>query len=225
MKFCPRCKQNVKEADYRPSQYNKNGGWCRACCSEYENNNKDRKSIYNKEYGKNKKEQIKASRKLKKEQYNQTQKNRRALKKEIYNIRYLPTTLKYKKERRKTDPVFKLRETVSIIINRSLKKQNSTKNNNSIIQFLPYTIQELKDHLQSQFEPWMSWNNWGTYDSKMWDDHNTLTWFWNIDHIIPQSKLPYTSMEDDNFKKCWSLSNLRPYSAKQNIIDGNRRAA
>ena len=34
------------------------------------------------------------------------------------------------------------------------------------------------------------------------------------------SELPYTSMTDDNFKKCWSLNNLRPYSAKQNILDG-----
>lgn len=29
-------------------------------------------------------------------------------------------------------------------------------------------------------------------------------------------------MEDDNFKRCWALENLRPYSAKQNIIDGAR---
>jgi len=30
-------------------------------------------------------------------------------------------------------------------------------------------------------------------------------------------------MEDENFKKCWALENLRPLSAKQNIIEGNRR--
>ena len=29
-------------------------------------------------------------------------------------------------------------------------------------------------------------------------------------------------MEDDNFKKCWALENLRPLSAKQNIVDGVR---
>jgi hypothetical protein len=29
-------------------------------------------------------------------------------------------------------------------------------------------------------------------------------------------------MEDQAFLDCWALSNLRPYSAKQNIIDGNR---
>jgi hypothetical protein len=43
------------------------------------------------------------------------------------------------------------------------------------------------------------------------------------DHIIPQSKLQYTSMKDENFKKCWSLENLRPLSAKQNVIDGATR--
>jgi len=30
-------------------------------------------------------------------------------------------------------------------------------------------------------------------------------------------------MEDENFKKCWSLDNLRPLSAKINILDGNKR--
>lgn len=42
----------------------------------------------------------------------------------------------------------------------------------------------------------MSWENYGDY--------------WQIDHIVPQSKLCFSSMEDDNFKKCWALENLRP---------------
>ena len=49
------------------------------------------------------------------------------------------------------------------------------------------------------------------------------TWTWQIDHIILRADLLYTSMEDENFKKCWALSNLRPYSAKQNILDGTNR--
>jgi hypothetical protein len=47
---------------------------------------------------------------------------------------------------------------------------------------------------------------------------------WNLDHIVPRSDLPYASMTEDNFKKCWALSNMRPYSAKQNMIDGTTRA-
>jgi hypothetical protein len=30
-------------------------------------------------------------------------------------------------------------------------------------------------------------------------------------------------MTDENFQKCWALKNLRPYSAKQNVIDGTGR--
>lgn len=30
-------------------------------------------------------------------------------------------------------------------------------------------------------------------------------------------------MNEENFKKCWALSNLRPYSAKQNLLDGANR--
>ena len=66
----------------------------------------------------------------------------------------------------------------------------------------------------------MIWNNWAIYDPNTWDDNDQSTWTWNLDHIIPQSDLPYDSMEHPNFKKCWALDNLRPYSAKQNIFDG-----
>lgn len=69
----------------------------------------------------------------------------------------------------------------------------------------------------------MNWKNHGSYNYQSWDDNNPLTWTWNIDHIIPQSLLPFSSMNDENFKKCWSLNNLRPLSSKKNILDGNRR--
>lgn len=29
-------------------------------------------------------------------------------------------------------------------------------------------------------------------------------------------------MNEENFQKCWSLNNLRPLSAKKNIIDGSK---
>ena len=88
---------------------------------------------------------------------------------------------------------------------------------------LPYSMEELKIHLESLFEPWMTWQNHGKYEKKNWDDNNQDTWTWQVDHIIPHSKLKYDSVNDKNFSKCWALSNLRPYSAKKNIEDGNRR--
>jgi len=108
-------------------------------------------------------------------------------------------------------------------IRTALKKNNGSKQAQSILKFLPYTMIELKNHFESQFESWMSWNNWGKYNAKTWDDNDQSTWAWEIDHIIPQSILPYKSMGDENFQKCWSLKNLRPLNAKCNLIDGASR--
>lgn len=127
------------------------------------------------------------------------------------------------RERLEDDIEFKLRKNCSRSINRALNKQGLSKAGNSVLDYLPYTLAELKQHLESQFEPWMNWENWGIYDPKKWDDNNVATWVWNIDHIIPHSEFPYISMENEAFKECWALTNLRPYSAKQNIIDGSTR--
>jgi hypothetical protein len=129
---------------------------------------------------------------------------------------------KQRRERRKIDPIFKLREQISSSIRAIIKSNGGDKNRQSFQKFLPYTIEELKNHLQSLWEPWMNWNNWTTYNCDIWNDNDQSTWTWNIDHIYPQSKLPYTSMEHENFQKCWALDNLRPLSAKVNLLKGNK---
>ena len=133
---------------------------------------------------------------------------------------FLDINNKNDKRRRKLDPSYAIRRDMATKIRRCLSVNGSSKNNYSIWSYLPYTIFDLKTHVESLFEPWMNWDNRGVYNPKTWDDNNAATWTWNIDHIIPQSDLPYTSMKDDNFKKCWSLDNLRPYLSKQNLIDG-----
>lgn len=129
---------------------------------------------------------------------------------------------RYYHSKKRNNPYFKLRGHVSKYIAYYMKLNNSSKNNESCLKYLEYDIKDLKDHLEKQFEAWMTWDNYGKYSAQTWDDNDPSTWTWNIDHIIPQSKLPYTSMEDDNFKKCWSLDNLRPLSAKQNLINSNK---
>jgi hypothetical protein len=131
------------------------------------------------------------------------------------------------KTKRQNNSEIKLRDCMRGSINKSLKRNNSSKNNNSINDYLPYTIKELKKHIEDQFllpnNEWMNWNNHGTYNSKTWDELDPATWTWNIDHIIPHSDFYYTSMEDQEFKDCWALSNLRPLKSKQNILDGVSR--
>lgn len=134
---------------------------------------------------------------------------------------------KYNKEKRKNDTSIKIKENISSNIRSIIKENNGNKNNESKDKYLPFTYQELKDHIEAQFyiegNEWMHWENYGKYNSKIWSDEDQSTWTWNLDHIIPQSKLQYSSMTDENFKKCWDLNNLRPYSAKQNCIDNNKR--
>jgi hypothetical protein len=122
----------------------------------------------------------------------------------------------YQNKRSKIDIVYKLNQNIGNKL-RGIKKDCSKK------VFLNYTMQELKEYLESLFEPWMSWNNYGIYNAKKWNDNDSSTWTWQIDHIIPKSTFNYKSVNDDSFKACWSLSNLRPYSAKLNIIEGANR--
>ena len=119
-----------------------------------------------------------------------------------------------------SQPLVRLRKNISRNVNRYIFRAGGSQFGSSIFNHLPYTAQELRDHLEANFETWMNWDNWGIYDVNTWNDHDSLTWTWQIDHIIPQSKFNYTSMEDINFAYCWALSNLRPFSAKQNIADG-----
>jgi hypothetical protein len=127
------------------------------------------------------------------------------------------------KNKLQTDTCFKLRLYVPAAIRTAIKRNGFKKNGNSILKFLPYSIEDLKNHIEKQFEPWMNWNNWRKYNPKTWDDFDQATWTWQIDHIIPQSLFKYSSMEDEEFKRCWTLENLRPYNSKLNIIEGSNR--
>lgn len=128
----------------------------------------------------------------------------------------------YNRNRRKVDPAFKIRSIFSNTVYKALRRKGFIKQN-SFLKNVSYTMIELMKHLEKQFEPWMTWENHGRYISKTWKDQDPSTWTWQIDHIIPASTLPYTSMTDINFQKCWALENLRPLNAKQNLLDGTNR--
>jgi hypothetical protein len=129
----------------------------------------------------------------------------------------------YRKKRKENDINYKIKCNISGAINIYLKHNKSSKNNESTLKHLPYSMNQLKEHLERQFEHWMNWNNYGIYVKKKWDDNDITTWTWQIDHITPHSLFKYTSMDDEEFKKCWALENLRPLNSKQNCMDGANR--
>ncbi len=113
----------------------------------------------------------------------------------------------------RSDPLKRLKHGVSSSIRSMLLHNGSYKRRKSIRNYLPYTIEELKSHLESLWEPWMSWDNYG---GKSNEERRT----WHIDHIIPHSSFPYKSMEDPLFAECWTLGNLRPLEKIENIRKG-----
>ena len=223
MKNCNKCTKDKDEIQFYPSEFKRKYSWCIVCFAEYRKNNKTKITLYSKNYREKNKKKIKDY----SNQYLATNKKKKAEYSKMYYVQNRDKFLEYRREyyrnRRKNNPSVRLRESISGMVYWSLKKNGSSKNKVSCVKYLSFSMTELKSHLEKQFEPWMTWSNWGKYNKNIWDDNDLTTWTWQIDHVVPQSKLSYSSMEDDNFKKCWSLENLRPLSAKQNIIDGNRR--
>lgn len=111
----------------------------------------------------------------------------------------------YEKFKMKTDIKYKLRRNIKAGIYSSLKKG---KNGNSWEKLVGYTTNDLKQHLEKQFDKNMNWNNYGN--------------FWEIDHILPISYFKFQSYNDEEFKKCWALNNLRPLEKSENRSKGSK---
>jgi len=119
-----------------------------------------------------------------------------------------------KKEKKQNDICYKLRENTSCAIRSGLKNNGGSKRGFSVLEKLPYTMQKLKQHIESLWEPWMNWENWGLA--------NVNRQTWQIDHINPHSSFHYINIDCEEFRKCWDLSNLRPLEAMENIRKGNK---
>lgn len=230
---CIICKFEKDDSCFRSNGFNKktNASYLRKQCKLCESIKQKKYRLENITYYSDYNKQYKIIKNKDLAKYNIQYNQDHTKEKSIYNCKYFQDNKikisqyqnKYKKNKRIISPQFKLRCNLSIMIAKSFKRNNLSKNNQTISQYLFYTIQDLKLYLESKFESWMTWENYGRYNSKTWNDQDASTWTWNIDHIIPQSTFNYISIQDENFKKCWSLDNLRPYSAKQNILDGNRQ--
>jgi len=105
-----------------------------------------------------------------------------------------------------SDAQKKIRHNVRSLVYQKLLNRGLTKNN-STFAALGYSPEELIQHLESRFQPGMSWGNYGS---------------WHIDHIIPDSRFQYSSMCEDGFKHSWSLGNLQPLWAYDNLRKSNK---
>jgi hypothetical protein len=95
-----------------------------------------------------------------------------------------------------------LRNRVSRRLRHALSRRNLSKKWLHVFDILGYSVEDLYKKLEFGFIDGMTWCNMGK---------------WHIDHIIPESSFNYSSIYDDEFKKCWSLDNLQPLWAHDNL--------
>lgn len=106
----------------------------------------------------------------------------------------------YHRDKYRKDPITNIRTRVNAHLRNALKNDSPTSSD------LPYTIEDLKKHLESLFDDDMSWDNMDE---------------WHIDHIQPVSSFNFNSKDCKDFKKCYALDNLQPLWAKDNLQKGS----
>lgn len=228
MKLCKMCNKHKEYSNFTKSKTNKDGfsNYCKKCISEkyknkyykdYYNNNKEKKSkygfdwreknsTYNKEYFQNNKEKIREYYTT----YNFDRKDDIKNYQKAYYISNKETLNKkqilYKRMVRKTYPKRRLAENTRNLIKNSIKNNNYKKKNKTI-EILNCSFAEFKIYLESKFEPWMSWDNYGKYNGE-------LNYGWDIDHIIPLS----SAETEEDIIKLNHFTNLQPLCSYINRI-------
>ena len=109
----------------------------------------------------------------------------------------------YDKDRRINDLNFKISKNLRSRLSHAIRKNHKS---GSAIKNLGCSIDFLKKHLELQFSPGMTWDNYGT---------------WEIDHMIALSTVDLSDKEQ--LALVCHYSNLQPLWKRDNILKGNRQ--
>jgi hypothetical protein len=112
----------------------------------------------------------------------------------------------YERNRKASDPLYKLISNFRTAIYTVLKESNVDKYGH-YFDVLQYTPEELIIHLEKQFKDDMTWDNYG---------------IWHVDHKLPITSFDIQEMGDEEFMKCWCLDNLQPMWGDENIRKSNK---
>lgn len=189
MKICTKCNIEKPLNHFVKNKRQKDGYHyvCKNCHKLYKDQNKDKIQTKHKEWLHNNKDYITNYNK----QYNNNNKERKnQLTKQWFENN--PTYHKeWKQKKHNTDIYYKIKANLrsrfynAVILHFKIQ---------SIIDLLGCSVNECKQHLESQFKPEMTWENHGE--------------IWEIDHIIPCSKFDLTDIEQQ--KQCFHYTNLQP---------------
>lgn len=192
---------------------------CKSCTSKYKRlyreKNKENIALKKKKYYINNKKEItkrnneykaknkkRVAQRLKK--YAIENKEKIAEYQKNYKILNKERRAEYEKEKQLSDPLYyltcKMRKNVlKAFRSRKYKKKSKTED------ILGCSFEEFKEHIESQFEDWMNWDNRGLYNGE-------YNYGWDIDHITPLS----TAACEKDIYSLNHYTNLQPLCSKVN---------
>lgn len=215
MKKCSKCKIDKELSDFGKRKHNNDGLhlWCKSCIKQDTINRKK----YRKQYNKINNSKIKKYYELNKEKYleqrNEWIKNNKERIKELSKINNKKKTKeqikdnnikqkKYKVEWSKFQYKNNIQFRLTTILRCRLLSALVSKTNKfkSALVLLGCSIEEFKQHLESQFKPEMNWDNHGSY--------------WEIDHIQPC--ISFNLIDPLEQAKCFHYTNMQPLTINEN---------
>jgi hypothetical protein len=101
---------------------------------------------------------------------------------------------------------YRIKNALRARIRKTLFSKKTIKSENTL-ELLGCSIEQTRQHLESQFKEGMTWDNYGSYG-------------WHIDHIIPCSSFDLTDPEQQ--KQCFHYTNLQPLWWQENLSKGSK---
>lgn len=191
MKVCSKCKIEKDFSEFHRCTSNKSGykSACKNCRlidgKEYRLNNKQKVSQRRKNYYENNKEK-------------ELERGKNYCKKN----RYIKN--EYIKNRRKNDNLFRLTLNIRTLIGQKIRSGGYTKRSKTN-EIIGCSYEAFKNYLESRFETWMNWDNYGKYNGE-------FNYGWDVDHIIPTS----SATTEEEIIKLNHYTNLQPLCSKIN---------
>ena len=199
-KYTDTHKDSIKEYKDEYNRNNPNSEYHK----EYRNRNKEVIREKRKEYYLKNKERIKQKVRNyiseNKEYVNRRKKERRDQKKDYYN--YL--NRQYIKNKKETNPLFRLTCSIRSLISQSFKAKY-TKKSKKTTEILGCSYEEFKVYIEKQFTEEMNWNNYSSY--------------WELDHKTPIS----WAKDEQEVYDLNHYTNFQPLYWRDNISKGNKR--
>lgn len=190
MKYCPKCNKNKDETEFFKCKTYKDGLYyiCKECSMiakmRYKQSEKGKEA--EKKYRQSEKGRIlqKKTRQKRQENGAEALRSKKRYQDENYRVSMLYMNRLYK------------------ALNVPPAKPDKCNWYQSLIKVLGCTVEELKQHLESQFRDGMSWNNYGGKTG------------WQVDHIIPRSY--FNLIDEYQLRICFNYRNLQPLWASEN---------